>query len=336
VKTAARRARKPPATGRDAIVAALRRLAKRLGRTPRSTEVRGDAPEVYRALFRHFGSFAAAVDAAGLAAVGLPRKWSRELVVAELRRLHRAGEGVSRRKLIEAGRYDLVNAMVSYCGGMTAARRAARLPPASSGPRGKSKWSEDEVIAQIRERHRRGLSLASSKVPRKLHDAAGYYLGGWRQAVEVAGLDYDQVRLTRPAYDRDEIIATLRALAKAHPRMTPSDLRRHRIKNGVETVFPSLDRALRAAGLTDWPRRDLRRQMPSADATIAAIRARAARGLPMFRAAVHRDDLRLERAGVRNFGAWLPALRAAGLDSVTYRDQPKAATTSARRRARAH
>jgi hypothetical protein len=118
--------------------------------------------------------------------------------------------------------------------------------------------------------------------------------------------------------------------------MTLSDLRRHRIKNGVETVFPSLDKALRAAGLTDWPRRDLRRQMPSADATIADIRARAARGLPMFRAAVHRDDLRLERAGVRNFGAWLPALRAAGLAAVTYLDQPKAATTSARRRARAH
>lgn len=128
-------ARRPLAPGRDEIVAALRRLAKRLGRTPRSTEVRRNAPEVYRALFQHFRhSIAAAVEGAGLAAVGLPRKWSRELVVAELRRLHRRGEGVSRRKLIEAGRYDLVNAIVTYCGGMTAARRVARLPPAASGP----------------------------------------------------------------------------------------------------------------------------------------------------------------------------------------------------------
>jgi hypothetical protein len=325
-------ARQPPAPGRDEIVAALRRLAKRLGRTPRSTEVRRNAPEVYRALFQHFHSIAAAVEGAGLAAVGLPRKWSRELVVAELRRLHRRGEGVSRRKLIEAGRYDLVNAIVTYCGGMTAARRVARLPPAASGPRGRSKWSEDEVIAQIRERRRRGLPLASSKVPRKLHDAAGYYLGGWRQAVEAAGLEYDQVRLTRPAYDRDEIIATLRVLAKSQPHMTLSDLRRHRIKNGVETVFPSLEKALQAAGLGQWPRRDLRRQMPTAEATIAAIRARHARGLPMFRAAVHRDDLRLERAGVRNFGSWIPALRAAGLAAVTFRDQPQVDAWSPRAR----
>jgi hypothetical protein len=156
-------------------------------------------------------------------------------------------------------------------------RNAPRAAPAGIlGAAGKSKRSEDEVIAQIRERHRRGLSLASSKVPRKLHDAAGYYLGGWRQAVEVAGLDYDQVRLTRPAYDRDEIIATLRALAKAHPRMTPSDLRRHRSRTASRPCSLA-----RQGAPGSWPHRLAPARSAPADAVgrrdVAAIRARAAR-----------------------------------------------------------
>jgi hypothetical protein len=200
---------------------------------------------------------------------------------------------------------------------MIAARRAAGLPPPPPGRRGKSKWSEDEVIAQIKDRRLRGRSLASSKVPRKLHDAANYYLGGWREAVEAAGIDYDEVRLTRAAYSRHEIITTLRALAKSHPDMTKTELRRHRVKNGVETSFASLDDALRAAGLHRWPRRDRRQPMPTASETLTLIRARDSRGLPMLRTAVLRDDPRLERAATRNFGGWLPALRTAGLDAVS-------------------
>ncbi|MBZ0233263.1 MAG: hypothetical protein K8M05_13115 [Deltaproteobacteria bacterium] len=296
-------------------------MASRLGRTPTSLEFAAAESRAYRELYHHFHTFVAAVEAAGLPAVTFPRKWSRAAVVDELRRLDELGYVLSRRKLIDRGRHDLVNAAATYWGGMTNARRAAGLPPPPRGKRGTSRWSEDEVIAVIKERKGRGWPLSSSRVPRMLRDAATYYFGGWREAIEKAGLDYDQIRLKRAAYSRYEILNTLRALARTHPQMTLTGLHRHRLKSGIERWFSTVDEALRAAKLSGWPRRERRQPMLTATETRALIRARRARGLPMFRTAVLRDDPRLERAGARNFGGWLAALRAAGVEVVSSRGQ---------------
>lgn len=296
-------------------------MAKRLGRTPTSQEFAAAESRVYRELYHHFHTFVAAVEAAGLPPVTFPRKWSRASVVDELRRLDELGYVLSRRKLMDRGRHDLVNAAATYWGGMTNARRAAGLPPPPRGKRATSHWSEDEVIAVIKERKLRGWPLASSRIPRMLRDAATYYFGGWREAIEKAGLDYDQIRLKRAAYSRHEILNTLRALAQTRPQMTLTGLHRHRLKSGIERWFSSVDEALRAAKLDGWPRRVRRQPMLTSSETRARIRARHARGLPMFRTAVIRDDPQLERAGARNFGGWLAALRAAGVKVASSRGQ---------------
>jgi hypothetical protein len=306
------------------VLAALRALARRLGRTPSSHHVAEQAPRIYRELYQHFHSMTEAVVAAGLAPVPFPRKWSQARIVAELRRLDSLGFVLSRRKLIDRGRNDLVNAAAKYFGGMIAARRAAKLPPPPGGRRGKSNWSADEVVAQIKERKLRGLSLASARVPRMLRDAATYHLGGWREAIEKAGLDYDEVRLKRDAYSRHEVLRQLRELAKSQPDLALTALHRHRIKSGIVRWYASVDEALRAARIGNWPRRDRRRQMLTAEETLSRIRARNARKMPMHRTAVERDDPHLERAGERNFGGWMKALRAAGLTPVSSRGQPAA------------
>jgi hypothetical protein len=50
------------------------------------------------------------------------------------------------------------------------------------------------VVAEILRMHRAGECLAQSKVPMALLKVAHYHLGSLRGAIEVAGLDYDEVR----------------------------------------------------------------------------------------------------------------------------------------------
>lgn len=305
-----KRATPQPKRRPDDLLAMLRRLAARLGRTPRAKDVEIASPRAYRELYLHFDTFPQAIAAADLAPVAFPRKWTRERIVSELRKLDAAGYTLSRRRLADRGRRDLVNAAFTYWGGMIAARRAAGLAPPPRGRRGKSKWSPQEVIDQIKELRQRGASIASTRAPRMLRDAAIYYLGSWQDAVERAGFDYERTRLRRINYSKREVLVTLRKLAESRPRMTMTQVHRHRIKSGVERNFGTLEAALRAAKIRDWPVARRRRRLTHEE-TLAAIRRRHAKGRPMRQRDVARDDPHLHRAAAINFRGWKAALKAA-------------------------
>src|SRR5207248_220461 len=109
--------------------------------------------------------------------------------------------------------------------------------------------------------------------PPKLVNAAQYYFGGWRDAVEAAGFDYARVRLVREPYQRAELLEMLRGLARKTPKMTLAELHDHTAAEAWKREFGSIEDAARAAGLEDWPVRLLRPLM-SHDETIAAIHER--------------------------------------------------------------
>jgi hypothetical protein len=286
----------------------LRALGRKL-KVVRSVDVqqRG-SNELYTSLLRHFGSLKAARAAAAVDAP-LPHnlRWTRDKVIVELQRLHRRGVRLTNKGLAKAGARGLTNAARSWCGGLPRARRLARVPEPPPTIIERRSWDEETVIAEILELYRAGESLASTKAPPKLVCAGVYWFGGWRDAVETAGLDYDRVRLLRSPYTRDELIEMLRALARRRPQASLRDLWDHRANEAWKREFGSVEAAARAAGLRGWPQRKLRPPL-SRKQIGSALRKRYREGRTLQAAAVAREHPHLYTSAVRRFGSWRAAL----------------------------
>src|SRR5437763_8132687 len=136
--------------------------------------------------------------------------WSRERVIAELRRLRDAGMAITVAALTAAGHAPLVGAVYRYIGAFPQARRLAGIAP----ERHRERWNRKRAVAEIGRRHRAGLPLAHSRVPGPLREAAINHCGSWRAAIELAHLDYERVRLARAPWRDAEVIERLRESAR--------------------------------------------------------------------------------------------------------------------------
>lgn len=173
-------------------------------------------------------------------------------VVRELVALHHQGVAITRGGLNEAGHSALAS-LVAYFGGFLRLRRRARIPPPRRRP-GPPLLDGDGVLREIQLRSRAGKALACTRIPTLLRRSGERRFGSWKAAVEAAGLDYLLIRLV-PTYTRAELCDLVRALARELPDMTVAELARHRLSTTLRDRFGSFERAARAAGLDDWPRR---------------------------------------------------------------------------------
>lgn len=123
-------------------------------------------------------------------------------------------------------------------------------------------WTQDRILERIIALQQEGKGLSPSRSDiRTLVVAAVRYFGSWRQAVEAAGLDYDQVLAKSQAgrsrklarWTREEIITRIRQLhlrqedlASAQVRKTYPSLHAYARK---PEFFGSWEAALQAAGL---------------------------------------------------------------------------------------
>jgi hypothetical protein len=130
----------------DELIAALRRARRRLGRPPRPADLKRSRPRG-ETIARRFGSFAAALRAAG---IDPPHRPGRSEVVARLREETRAGGGRAPRFSDWRGREPpTVWDVVRHFGSWNAGLRAAGVAPPGRPTR-------DEVIAALRRDAQRG------------------------------------------------------------------------------------------------------------------------------------------------------------------------------------
>lgn len=233
-------------------------------------------------------------------------------MLKELRRLARQGVVLSDRGLSDAGRRDLVGAVRDYFGSIVRARAIAGVPdpPRPSGKR--EKWDEARVVTEILERYEEALPLAKSRAPQRLIRAGQRYFGSWREAIEAAGLDYDEVRLVREPYTADEVVEHLKLLAITQPTMTWAEVSDEKYYPAIARLFGSLDKALAQAGLEDWPLR-LRERLLERTVVIDELRARRLDGRLTHFTAVQDEDGPLWYSAITHFGSWDAALEAADL-----------------------
>lgn len=299
-----------PVPSRRTAAAALRRI----GRTTAPLYTELDAP-VRRAVLLYWGDMARARKALRLREPPARRQaWSRERVIAEIRKLHHAGQHMSSSALASAGRGDLVIAAMKYVGSWVRARSLAGVSFKANRVFSLPTWDAATVVAEIQARRRQGLSLAQTKAPKSLTCAARRIFGSWGAAVEAAGIDYNSVLLLR-SYTDDELIAWLRELARRKPHMTLFDLDKH---GGHAVVcrrrWGSLEAAAKAARIVGWPIRIRRRAMTRAQ-VVRTLRELHRSKQPTTMSGVREaaDGHYLINSAAHHFPTWSEALRAAGL-----------------------
>jgi hypothetical protein len=273
-------------------------------------------PRAYRGALAHFGGIANARTHAGVAHRSLAF-WSQERVLEELRRIHLRGRiRITSHGLSAAGYKGLISAIYVRIGSIPRARRLARIPdPGYRAPDEIHNWDEDSVISEIRARHRSKQSLAATKVPLTLRDAAERYCGNWRAAIEIAGFDYESIRLHRRTWTREEVIAQLRADVKSRARRTDAPSLSKLVAwyhRAIRRLFGGLRGALLAAGIDPA---SVQKRAPSEwssnAALIDALRARVARTPPPTSAQLFRS--RLGRQAMFRFGSRDAVIRKIGI-----------------------
>jgi hypothetical protein len=182
-------------------------------------------------------------------------------------------------------------------------------PPRAEGVR--DSWDEDRVVEDIVDLHRAGESLAYSRAPSRLVNAAKRYFGSWDNALFAAGLDPDEIRLRRKPYSHEQMIERIRELAREQPAMNAGELHRHPDGLALLRRFGSIEAGLSAAGVIDWPVR-LLHDAYTTDEVIAALRARHRNGKSLSKTALE-EDSRLCLGITRRFKTLGVALVAAGL-----------------------
>ncbi|MEX0865985.1 MAG: hypothetical protein WD030_01420 [Pirellulales bacterium] len=184
------------------------------------------------------------------------------------------------------------------------------------------------VVRQIKQLHRRKTPLNYSSV-RTSHGPllrqARESFGSWQQAVEAAGLDYENVRRIR-RWSRESILEELQNLHEQREFANLSDLRDRypKLYGACCRHYGSGLAAVEAAGIDyellvaeesgRWTKRRI----------IECMQQRYEAGETLCRNAILRDEPDLSRfcfAANHHFGNWSKALRAAGLDPSNIRNR---------------
>jgi hypothetical protein len=194
----------------------------------------------------YFGSYRRAIEAIGLDYESIQRRrpsWSRRAIISELRKLHEKGVLETMRDF-SAGAPALYSALRSHFGGLAAAMKAAGIPMREQ------RWSKEKVIEELRRRMENDEEIASGAVDAGLKSTAQRYFGGYREALEAAGLDYTKIRKTEK-WDRQRILETLRELGAAKQKLKAARIkaRSHGLYEAMIREFGTIGDAAKAAGV---------------------------------------------------------------------------------------
>jgi len=182
----------------------------------------------------HFGSWAEAINAAGIDYEGEVRripKWSRQRIIAAIKEAAARGDDLSWTSVTKSKKHSaLAYAAIreNQFGSWDAALAAAGLRP--SEVRRYESWNEDKIVQRVKERVRQGRPLNSKAMQEqesKLFNAALNYFGGWDEALRRAGVEPEKV-YKRRRWTTEVIKREIKALhRKGEDLAAPNMRRRH-------------------------------------------------------------------------------------------------------------
>lgn len=302
-----------PRWTRSRVLAEIRRL-HREGASLSSGGMRsGGLSGLVAAARKHFGSWPAAVVAAGVPRFkrGEWKTWKQ--MRDRLRELHARGVRMSTSTLEAEGYASLVAAASRAAGGWNRALAKARIPAVQPPHR---KWTRGQVLAELRALHEAGVVLNSGQMiksgRRKLVKAALHYFGSWTAACRAAVPSY--APLVEP-WTVDRLLSRIRARHREGLSVRSTDVLREEktLTAAAWRLGIPWKTACRRAGIPPEaiavrkPPRRIRWTKPQ---LIEQLRTAARRGHPILGRTFSRGFVQVL---IRRFGSWPAAVKAAGL-----------------------
>ena len=182
----------------------------------------------------------------------MTRRWSKESIGLEIRALYDGGANLSYSAMAKSY-LPLLRAATRHFGSWEAAISFAGLD--YDAIRQYKTWSRQRIIDRIHELHSEGVDLSwrnlSEHIDPQLAAAATKksHFGSWREAIEAAGLDYDDIRRYKSWTD-DRILAGLRERADQGEPLNAKNVQHEDITliTAARRRYDSWHLALKAAG----------------------------------------------------------------------------------------
>ena len=205
----------------------------------------------------HFGSWGKAVRAAKFRRTKSDGrvKWSKEIIIEQIKKLQKLGTSPHYSGIAAGGFLNLYYAGIRYFGTWPAALEEAGLSPGDIIRSWyKGYWSKEKIIQNVKLLVELGFAInvgCVSKTHSKLYSAAKDYFGSWKKAVEAAGFNYGEVKLTRHGYwNKERILSEIKKLEASGQRLNFQNVR------GIDSAllarawayFGSWKNAVEAAG----------------------------------------------------------------------------------------
>ncbi|MBI3831837.1 MAG: hypothetical protein HY291_20110 [Planctomycetes bacterium] len=178
------------------------------------------------------------------------------------------------------------------------------------------RWSEAEVRQKIRTRQKAGRSLSATQIKQEepaLVSTAIRRFGAWSKALEACGLRPREIQAARVEKRLAELASQLRAWARKHGALNPSDpmAKDASLFNRTVSRHGSVRAAARALGL---PFR-AKVEAWSVELVLERLRERQQKGQTLSTQVIGRESPSLYYAAVKYCGSWSRALSMLGLKS---------------------
>jgi hypothetical protein len=301
---------------RDELITELIRLADELGDPPSVPEMNKHGKYSAPPYYRVFGSWPAALQAAGFEATPSPDKRSRDELLAEIRRLTDNDDPPSQSHMKAEGKYA-VSTYRSHFGSWTAALREAGFEPPTSGTR---LTDSDLCEALVSLSDELGQVPTSQDMNEHGSYSPGTYInrfGSWNDALAAAGLESPTEQ--RPISE-EALVDGIKNLAKEFGRPpTTTEMNNHGSYHAhtYRLRFGSWDAALEAAGAEGTSESADPPNKIDRDALLEEIRALAAAqddDQPPTTTMMKKQGQFSVGTYINRFGSWGAAVNAAQKD----------------------
>jgi hypothetical protein len=308
----------------DQILAEIRRC-KRKGEDLSFTAQRGTA--LLGAAYRAFGTYRAAVEAAGIEYESIWRrrftKWNQPLIRKRLRELSRSGEAINSRR-IRRTHPDLFGATIHWFGSYRAGIEAAGLDYSRVRRQDPHRWSRQAIVRELRHLRGQGKLLHHNAISQEMPElvtAAYRYFGTYRRAVEAAGIDYLKVRI-RPqrTWNKRRIVSELKQLQREHKGLWARSVRLTHpyLPRVAKEQFGSYSAAARAAGIKPQAIKPPPYRKWSSERVADELKRLAGRDVKSLAPTRMRQTRSyLVRAAAKRFGSYRKAIESIGVDYST-------------------
>lgn len=181
----------------------------------------------------------------------------------------------------------------------------------------KTKWSKELVVEKIKELKAKGEPLDLSAI-RKKHFILLYptyrYIGSWKKAITLAGLNYAEIR-KNIQWSAEMVKKRIRNLRRQRISLIPSVVRKYdrKLLGAAKRYFGSWPEAIRAVGIN--PNKVLGVKKWEKEKVLKGIQLLKKMGVKINTTTEIRKIYRpLHSAAIRFFGSWRKAVTTAGID----------------------